>query len=411
MLMSTALALCPMLTALGASAPSADVDANAHSAGSLPKELVQRMLGAYVFVGGGSGVLVGTDGLILTNHHVIDWLDDFTVRTADGAAWPAKLLGSDPVGDIALLQIDPAARAAAKRDFAGVELAPASALLPGAEVVAIGNPFALGDYDDVPTLTTGILSSGRIVRGGYTDAVQGDAPVNPGNSGGPLFDHQARLLGINGQIRSLTGFRINSGIGLAVASPQLAAFMPLLLAADGGYVRHTAAPKGLELSPAPEGVMVKAAGTSPLLPGDLLVSVAGRRATSVASALGLFASLPWKEGAAATVAIERGSAHERIEIEVALARTPIPGRPYHGLTFAETEAGTIIDHVDADCPAAFAGLTAGSTLTSVAGKAITTKVSLLRALVACEIGDRVEFTVRDRAGQTKTVTLLFKQHP
>ncbi|MBA3707890.1 MAG: trypsin-like peptidase domain-containing protein [Planctomycetes bacterium] len=374
----------------------------------VPHALAERLLASYVFVGGGSGVLVGPDGLILTNNHVIDGMHDYTVRTADSATYQAKLLGTDPVGDIAVLKIDPAARPGGG-SFSGVELAPASALIPGSEVIAIGNPFALGDLDDVPSLSAGVLACGRIVRGDYTDSVQSDAPVNPGNSGGPLFDRNALLLGINGQIRSLSGYRINSGIGLAIASPQLAAFLPELAAADGGYVRHTAMPKGLELTSDADGVVVKTAGESPFAPGERLIAIAGRPTVSVATAIGLFASLPWREAANTTVTVARADG-SRAEVVVALRRTPIPGNAYHGLSFVERDGLTIIGHVDEDSPADSAGLTIGSQLITVAGKPITSKVSLLRALIGTEIGDRVEFVVKDRAGQEKTVRLLFKQH-
>ncbi|MBA2482797.1 MAG: trypsin-like peptidase domain-containing protein [Planctomycetes bacterium] len=381
----------------------------AEGATPVPKALADRLLATYVFVGGGSGVLIGTDGLILTNNHVIDGLRDYTVRTADSTTYQATLLGTDPVGDIALLKIDPAMRPGGG-SFPGAELAPLTALLPGSEVIAIGNPFALGDLDDVPSLSTGVLSCGRIVRGDYSDSVQSDAPVNPGNSGGPLFDRNGLLLGINGQIRSLSGYRINSGIGLAIASTQLAAFLPELVAADGGYVRHTAAPKGLELASDADGVFVKKTGDSPLLVGDRLMTIAGRAVASVPTAMGLFASLPARAGAGTTVLVARSDG-QSTELVVPLSHTPIPGNPYHGLSFVERDGTTIIGHVDQNSPASSAGFTVGSQVLSIEGKPITTKVSLLRALVGREIGDRVEFTTRDRAGTDKTAKVLFKQHP
>src|ERR1043165_9722229 len=187
------------------------------------RAFAQRVLATYVFVGSGSGVLVSADGLVLTNHHVIDDLEDLTVRLANGASHASTLLGTDPVGDIALLRITDL-KDGARLPFA--PFAPVDAMRVGAEVVAIGNPFGLGDLDDTPTFTAGVLSAARIVRGDYTDAIQGDAPVNPGNSGGPLFDRAGQLLGINGQIRTVSGFRVNSGIGLAIASTQLAASLP-----------------------------------------------------------------------------------------------------------------------------------------------------------------------------------------
>ena len=257
----------------------------------IDRAFAQRVLATYVFVGSGSGVVVSPEGLVLTNHHVIDDLDDLTIRFANGAAHATELLGIDPVGDIALLRITDL-KNGVKLPFA--PLAPVEAMRVGAEVVAIGNPFGLGDLDDTPTFTAGVMSAARIVRGDYSDAIQGDAPVNPGNSGGPLFDRAGQLLGINGQIRTVSGFRVNSGIGLAIASTQLAAFLPLLEQADGGYVHHTFQPKGIELKAEAAGVTVVKPGDSPLSAGDQLLTIAGRQAISVDTARGLFASLPYR---------------------------------------------------------------------------------------------------------------------
>ncbi len=377
-------------------------------ASSLPEALTRRMLACYVFVGGGSGVLVSSDGLVMTNNHVIDGEADLTLRTSDGAIWPSSLLGTDPVGDIAVLRIDPQAVAAAKKVFTYAEFAPPQALVPGIPVVAVGNPFALGDFDDVPTITAGVLSTARIVRDTYTDAVQADAPVNPGNSGGPLFDLQGRLLGINGQIRSLTGFRINSGIGLAVSSRQLQAFLPLLEHAGGGYVKHTAAPKDLVLELANGGVSVKTAGSSILQAGDRLLQVAGRPVASVPEAVGELAADPSTPIASMQVVILRKGVQTTLSL--ALGHTPIPGFPYHGLSFIESEGLVIIDHVDAGSPGEAAGVHAGDVVTLVEGGAVTGKISILRARVGKESGARLGLTGRQKDGTTTAVAVLLKQH-
>jgi len=375
---------------------------------TLSTALINRMLACYVFVGGGSGVLVSGDGLVVTNNHVIDNEDDISVRTIDGVTWPTTLLGTDPVGDIALLKIDETARMAAHRTFTYAEFAVDSDLVPGIPVVAIGNPFGLGDFDDIPTLTTGILSSGRIVRGDYTDAVQADAPVNPGNSGGPLFDLQGRLLGINGQIRSLTGFRINSGIALAVDAIQLHAFLPYLQQAKGGYARHTTLPDGLELKQGLSGVVVTSPGTSGLERGDVLSTINGRPASSVAACTGILSSLPFQAGTTCPVAYSRHGATQTLAM--ALPHLPIPGLPYHGMSFTEDSGLTILDHVDGDSPAARAGLEAGDVVVKINAAPISSKISVLRAMIAVEVGDPLQVTVRTRGGETKTVTLILAQH-
>jgi S1-C subfamily serine protease len=360
-----------------------------------------RLLAAYVFVGTGSGVVVSADGLVLTNHHVIDGLDTINVRFANGSQRAARLLGTDPVGDISVLEIIDA------RDLPHVDLAPADALVVGGDVVAIGNPFGLGDLDDVPTLTQGVLSAARIVRGDYTDAVQGDAPVNPGNSGGPLFDSRGRLLGINGQIRSVSGFRINSGIGLAIASTQLAAFLPLLRAAGGGYVHHTCLPKGVELAADDRGVRIDQPGDTPLLAGDQLLRVAGRPAISVATALGLFASLPWLAGAAIPVSVMRAGA--TIELAIPAARQAIPGHPYHGLSIDESDGHIVVDGIDDGSPAAAAKIHVGELLLAANGRALAHKIDWLKALVKLEIGDQLELQVQGKDGALRQLSLRLRR--
>jgi S1-C subfamily serine protease len=390
----------PALAAAGLLALIASGGAIAEEPRADTRAFAARLLATYVFVGSGSGVVVSADGLVLTNHHVIDGLDDFTVRFATGMARSSRLLGTDPVGDIALLRISDAS------DLPHADLAPASALRVGSEVVAIGNPFGLGDLDDTPTLTVGVLSTARIVRGGYTDAVQGDAPVNPGNSGGPLFSRDGRLLGINGQIRTISGFRVNSGIGLAIASTQLGAFLPALAAADGGYVHHTAPPKGLELNADAEGVVVANPGDSPLSAGDRLLSIAERPATSVQTALGLFSSLPFVPGATVMVRVMRSDAVQELRIPV--PRQTIPGRPYHGLEIDERDGRIVIDHLDDDSPAKDAKLAVGDTVLKANDRPLLKKIDWIKALVRLEIGDRLELEVRAKDGGERHVTLRLR---
>ncbi len=376
----------------GGEAPSMRGDLRSFSA---------RLLAAYVFVGTGSGVVVSADGLVLTNNHVIEGIEDYSVRFANGSQREARLLGTDPVGDIALLEI------VAAGDLPHVELAPADALVVGEPVVAIGNPFGLGDLDDVPTLTQGVLSAARIVRGDYTDAVQGDAPVNPGNSGGPLFDTRGRLLGINGQIRTVSGFRINSGIGLAIASTQLAAFLPLLREAGGGYVHHCCLPKGVELAADEHGVRVEQAGDTPLMAGDRLERIAGRPAISPATALGLFASLPWRAGATIAVTVSRAGA--ALELSIPAVRQVIPGRPYHGLSIDEADGHIVVDGIDDGSPAAAAKIKVGEILITANARALAHKIDWLKALVKLEVGDQLELKIQGKDGVVRTLTLRLRR--
>lgn len=362
-------------------------------------EVARQAVASYVFVANGSGVVIDASGLVLTNHHVVDGEEaGLTVRWADGVTVPARILGLDPVGDLALLS---APRPDGRCTHA--TLGDAADLIAGTPVLAVGNPFGLGDRDDVPTLTRGVLGTGRLVRGDYADTVQLDAPVNPGNSGGPLFSLDGRLLGINGQIRSRTGFRINSGIGLAIACTQISDFLPLLREAKGGYVRHAAPPAGLELEDGPGGPQVKVPGSSGLVAGDVLRRVAGRPAASAAQALGCFRALAWRPELVVLVETARGPA------TVPATRGTIPGRPYYGWSVAERPDRAQVASIDPGSPAELAGLRRGDVILAIDGKMVAARIDLLRALVRTEPGDQLAIRRRGADGAEQEVTLLVRR--
>jgi S1-C subfamily serine protease len=338
---------------------------------------------------------------VATNHHVIAQESDLSVRWRDGTESAARLLGTDPVGDLALLHVErPGGMPAV------APLAPAEALVPGTPVLAIGNPFGLGDLDDVPSLSRGVLSTGRVVRQAYADAVQTDAPVNPGNSGGPLFDRTGRLLGINGQIRSRTGFRINSGIGLAISAPQVARWLPALRAAGGGLVRRTGPPTDLELADEAHGVVVRMPGASTLLAGDRLLAIEDRPVASAEAARWLFTCAPWSRGVTMPVTVQRGAA--TMTLAVPTGRTPIPGRPWYGWRLAERPDRAQIASIEAKSPAAEAGLAVGDVLLRIDGVAVGRRLDVVRMLAAVEVGDRLVIDRRAADGGESQVTVVVR---
>jgi serine protease Do len=167
--------------------------------GRTPKEQKRKSLG--------SGFIVSPDGYILTNNHVVEKADEVTVTLLDKEEFKAKVVGTDPKIDIALIKID------AKKKLTYVALGESDKLDIGEWVVAIGNPFGLGH-----TVTAGIVSAkGRIIGSGpYDDFIQTDASINPGNSGGPLFNLKGEVVGINTAI-------VQGGQGIGFATPiQLA---------------------------------------------------------------------------------------------------------------------------------------------------------------------------------------------
>ena len=154
----------------------------------------------------GSGVIVTKDGYILTNNHVVENADEVKVAFHDGRELTAKIVGKDPKSDVAVLKVD-------TQDLPAIDLADSDKTEVGDLVLAIGNPFGVGQ-----TVTMGIISAKD--RGAlgldYEDFIQTDAAINPGNSGGALVDAEGRLIGINTAILSRSGG--NQGIGFAVPS-------------------------------------------------------------------------------------------------------------------------------------------------------------------------------------------------
>ena len=166
----------------------------------------------------GSGVLVSDSGIILTNNHVIEGALEISIALADGRQYPARLLGTDPATDVAVLKVD-------AENLPHVSLGNSDSARIGDIVLAIGNPFGIGQ-----TVTMGIISAtGRYDVGvvDYENFIQTDAAINPGNSGGALVDLSARVIGINTAIFSRSGGY--QGIGFAVPSNMVFSVMQSIL--------------------------------------------------------------------------------------------------------------------------------------------------------------------------------------
>ncbi len=155
----------------------------------------------------GSGFIIDASGVVVTNNHVVNGASSVTVTLDDGTTLPAKVIGKDARTDLAVLQV----RSNHKLPF--INLGDSSAVQPGEWVVAVGNPFGLGG-----TVTAGIVSArGRDIGSGpYDSFLQIDAPINQGNSGGPLFTQDGKVVGVNSQILTPSGGSV--GIGFAIPS-------------------------------------------------------------------------------------------------------------------------------------------------------------------------------------------------
>ncbi len=229
--------------------------------------------------GTGSGVVFTTDGLILTNNHVIDHALTINVRLRDGRLLPAKLVGRDPATDLAVVKVDATNLTAAK-------FADSDAAKVGEWVVAIGSPFGLG-Y----TVTTGVLSAkgrGGLGMNQIEDYLQTDASINPGNSGGPLCDLNGNVLGINTMI-------VGKGAGIGFAVPSNLARRVAEQIQKKGKVERAWIGVGIqdltpELATALKvdpraGVLVNSvndngpAAKANVKPGDIIAGVAGKKVT------------------------------------------------------------------------------------------------------------------------------------
>jgi S1-C subfamily serine protease len=202
--------------------------------------------------GGGSGVVISSDGYALTNFHVVAPTGPaMKCGLADGSLVDAVLVGLDPGGDIALIKL------LGDRKFPAAEMGDSDAVRVGEWAYVVGNPFLLAD-DFQPTVTYGIISgvhryqypSGTLLE--YADCIQTDAAINPGNSGGPLFDAAGRLIGINGRGSFEKRGRVNVGVGYAISINQIKRFLGQLK--SGRIVDH--ASLGATVTTDPDGRVI-----------------------------------------------------------------------------------------------------------------------------------------------------------
>ncbi len=178
--------------------------------------------------GEGSGFVWDSQGDIVTNDHVVEGADQLQVIFSDGTQVDAKLIGTDPNGDIAVVRVDPSQ----VNTLAPVQVGDMSRVQVGDLVAAIGNPFGFQG-----TMTRGIVSAlGRSIPSqtqySIPEAIQTDAAINPGNSGGPLLNEQSQVIGVNDQIQSASGS--NSGVGFAIPISIVQRIVPALIK-NGSY--------------------------------------------------------------------------------------------------------------------------------------------------------------------------------
>jgi serine protease Do len=383
----------------------------------------------------GTGFIFDKDGYVATNNHVIADADEVTVTMHDGEEFTAKVVGTDPDTDLAVLKID------ADEDLPFVEFADSDAVRVGDPVIAIGNPFGLGS-----TVTAGIVSAqNRVIGAGrFDDFMQIDAPINRGNSGGPTFNLEGKVVGINTAIQSPTGG--NVGIGFAIPA-NLAAKIVADLQDDGLVERgwlgvhiqgvdedlaatlKLDAPKGALVAQVAPGSPAAAAG---LEQGDVVLSYNGAAIEELRDLTAMVADtepgadaevVVWRDGEEQTLSVEIGQMTPDEEVVAAAPDQADDGTPRLGVALAkltpeakrsmdlpEDVEGAVVTDVQPDSPAAEKGLQRGDVIIEAGHRKVTAPEAVAEAVrEAVERGDETILLLVKREGQDRFVAVRLER--
>ncbi len=363
----------------------------------------------------GSGFFITGDGYIVTNNHVVDHATEVTITTTDGKVMPAKVIGVDSKTDLALLK-------AQGGDFPFVTFASRQPRV-GDWVIAVGNPFGLGG-----TVTAGIVSArGRDIGSGpYDDFLQIDAPVNHGNSGGPTFNAEGEVVGVNTAIFSPSGGSV--GIGFAIASDVVKAVVQQLK--ENGVV--TRGWIGVEIQPvtadiadnlglksAAGALVAQAEKNSPaaaagIKSGDVITAVDGETVTDPHELARRIAALGPKK--TATIALIRNGSPMAVDVTLGTmpadktasaeqgaggggnADNSASALAGLGLTLRRGQEGVLVTDVDPDSAAAEKGLKEGDQILEVAGKSVTRPSEVAQAIDAARSDGKKSVLMRVKSG-------------
>jgi serine protease Do len=330
--------------------------------GQLPKEKEQK---EYAL---GSGVIVTKDGYIVTNNHVVAGATKIIVKLYDGRKYKAKLIGTDPDTDIAIIKID-------AKNLKPITIADSSKVKVGDIVLAIGNPFGLGE-----SVTHGIVSAlnrTSIGLNDYENFIQTDAAINPGNSGGALVDLKGRLIGINSAIISRSGG--NNGIGFAIPSNMMKFVITSLIKhgkVERGYlgvmISNIDSSKA-KLYGIDHGVLINkvepksAAAAAGLKAGDIIVAVDGK---AVKNAGELRNQIAFKgPDAKVHIKVYRNGEYVTLTAKLKALKTKVETiqniKILEGVTLKEQKGHIVIDKVAPNTYPAMVGLQKGDIILKV----------------------------------------------
>ncbi len=397
--------------------------------------IVSDLIPSFVFIGGGSGVLIDEKGHFLTNYHVLaqklkqerkegkTTVDRvFNVELVGGESRKAFIVGMDPLGDLALCRV-----VNGDGNFPHIELGNSDRVSIGQYVIAIGNPFLGGQFTARPIVTFGIVSGKHVFKRRYPDAIQTDAAINPGNSGGPLIGLNKKLIGINGRIETKFGTRANSGVGFALSSNRIKRFLPVLK--KGGIAFHgnselieqTRTDEGLEptyLEPKNGGLVFRKdpdkksnAYRAGLRKGDELITLGGYAVNSFARLVGIIRSVPApnsleltyrRDGKEHTTKLKLSQYGDWTKKNLLKTLPVSEDAPYLGIAVSESDEKLKITKVAEDSPAAKAGLKKGDLVQKVNGRDTPNIAAVKRMIQSRWYGETLTLTVK-RDGKTHKV--------
>ena len=374
--------------------------------------------------GEGSGFFISADGYAVTNDHVVDHAKSVQVTTDDGTVYTAKVVGTDPKTDLALIKVD------GNKDFPFVKFAEHAPQV-GDWVVAVGNPFGLGG-----TVTAGIVSArGRDIGAGpYDDYVQIDAPINKGNSGGPAFDVNGNVIGVNTAIFSPSG----GSVGIGFDIPADTAKMVVAQLKEKGHV--TRGWLGVQIQPVTAEIaeslgLKKAVGAmvdepqtgSPaakagIQSGDVITAVNGTQvkdARELARTIGTMApdtSIKLdvvRNGEPRSITATLAQLPNEQQAKTDDSKQPTSGVPHLGLQVAPArdvsgagDEGVVVTAVEPDGPAAEHGFQSGNIILEVGGKPVADASDVRKALSEAKSQGKHQILIRAKMGDATRFVAL-----
>ena len=377
--------------------------------------------------GQGSGFFISADGYAVTNNHVVDKADAVEVTTDDGKSYTAKVIGADPRTDVALIKVE------GRSDFPYVKFAEHTPRI-GDWVIAVGNPFGLGG-----TVTAGIVSArGRDIGAGpYDDFIQIDAPVNKGNSGGPTFDVDGNVIGVNTAIFSPSGGSV--GIAFAIPARTVQSVVGQLKdkgAVTRGWVGVQIQPVTPEIAdsiglkraegalvaePQPNGPAAKAG----IVAGDVITAVNGtpvKDARDLARQIGSIAPgttvrlTVWRKGEEKTFSMALGELPNERDARVTSSDSATPHGsdvPRLGLSLAPAgqvagsgSEGVVVTKVDPDGAGSEHGFQTGDIILEVGGKKVSSPADVRTALNEAQREGKRSVLMRVKSGETTKFVAL-----